>query len=53
MFESLDEDPDPNRNVVIVTHGMVIKMLLMTYFKLTVEEFHNLRNVDNCEFIMF
>ena len=37
-------------NFVIVSHGITLRLLLMRYFKWTVEEFHLLWNFDNCQF---
>ena len=36
------------RNVVIVTHGMTMRVLLMRWFHMTVEEFELLANPSNC-----
>jgi len=38
-------------NFVIVSHGITIRMLLMRYFKWTVEEFELLWNPTNCQII--
>ena len=38
-----------NENVVIVSHGFTIRILLMHYFNLTVDQFHQLKNPENCE----
>jgi broad specificity phosphatase PhoE len=39
-------------NVVIVTHGLFIRLFLMRYFKWTVEEFEEVENSGNCEIIV-
>jgi broad specificity phosphatase PhoE len=36
---------------VIVSHGLFIRLFLMRFFRLTVEQFENFRNLNNCEFI--
>ncbi len=45
------EKPHFEENVVIVTHGMTLRMFLMRWFHWTVEEFETLRNPKNCEII--
>jgi broad specificity phosphatase PhoE len=35
-------------NVVIVTHGMAMRVFLMRWFHWTVDHFHKVRNPDNC-----
>jgi broad specificity phosphatase PhoE len=40
---------DRERNIVIVSHGFIIRMLVMRYFRLSVEEFNVMKNPDNCE----
>jgi broad specificity phosphatase PhoE len=39
-------------NFVIVSHGITCRMLLMRYFKWTVEEFHLLSNLENCQMVV-
>lgn len=52
FFETLHRDfnkidfPD---NCVLVTHGMAIRLFLMKWFHLTVEQFEVIRNPKNCE----
>ena len=38
--------------VVLVTHGMTLRIFLMKWFYWTVEEFENLKNPKNCEIII-
>lgn len=38
-------------NFVIISHGITARMLLMRYFKWTVDEYHLLFNPDNCEIL--
>jgi len=42
------EKPNFPENVCIVTHGMTVRVLLMRWFHMTVEEFERLRNPHNC-----
>lgn len=50
LFENNQEDCA--ENVVVVSHGMMIRILVMRLLKLTVEEFEKLRNPKNCEKIV-
>ncbi|KAH6794231.1 Phosphoglycerate mutase family protein [Perilla frutescens var. hirtella] len=59
FLESLWRDIDMNRlhrdaaddlNLVIVSHGLAIRVFLMKWFKWTVEQFERLNNPRNCEF---
>lgn len=34
---------------VIVAHGLFIRLLLMRYFRWSVEQFHRVTNLENCE----
>ncbi len=36
--------------VVFVTHGLTARLFLMAWFNLTVDEFHGIWNLGNCEF---
>ena len=35
--------------IVIVTHGLTARLFLMRWFHLTVDQFHSLYNMGNCE----
>jgi broad specificity phosphatase PhoE len=50
LYRSFDKD-NFEENVVIVTHGMTLRMFLMRWYHWTVEEFETLRNPKNCEII--
>ena len=39
---------DYPENVVIITHGMLMRLFLMRWYHWTVEEFENLKNPPNC-----
>lgn len=49
MYRDFDKFNYP-RNAIIVTHGMAMRVFLMRWFHLTVEEFELLANPDNCDF---
>ncbi len=54
FFDTLHRDfekPSFPQNVVIVTHGMAIRLFLMKWFHWTVEEFEKIANPKNCEII--
>lgn len=44
--------PDFPPNVVIVMHGMTLRLFLMRWFHWTVEEFEQVKNPKNCEIIV-
>lgn len=46
------EKPDFPENVLIVTHGMTLRVFLMRWFHWTVEEFETVKNPKNCEFFV-
>jgi broad specificity phosphatase PhoE len=46
------EKPTFPENVIIVSHGMTIRLFLMRWFHWTVEEFETLRNPKNTEIII-
>ncbi|KAL3537998.1 hypothetical protein ACH5RR_001364 [Cinchona calisaya] len=59
FLESLWRDVDMNRlqqnaaddlNLIIISHGLAIRVFLMKWFKWTVEQFEYLNNLGNCEF---
>lgn len=39
-------------NVIIVTHGMALRVFLMRFFHLSVEMFEELKNPKNCQSVM-
>jgi broad specificity phosphatase PhoE len=43
------EKEDYPENVIIVTHGMTIRLFLMRWFHWSVEEFEDIRNPSNCD----
>lgn len=55
FLETLHRDfdkPDSPQNVLIVTHGMTLRLFLMRWFHWTVEEFENIRNPQNCQVVV-
>ena len=44
-----DDDIPPARNYVIVTHGLLMRIFCMCYFRWTVMEFEQVWNPSNCE----
>jgi broad specificity phosphatase PhoE len=39
-------------NILIVTHGLTLRLFLMRWFHWTVEEFESLRNPKNCQIVV-
>jgi broad specificity phosphatase PhoE len=39
-------------NVIIITHGMALRLFLMRWFHWSVEEFQALRNPQNCQIVI-
>ncbi|GAA0185044.1 phosphatase [Lithospermum erythrorhizon] len=59
FLESLWRDIDMNRlnrapcddlNLIIISHGLALRVFLMKWFKWSVEQFEYLSNFENCEF---
>ncbi len=46
------EKSDFPENVLIVTHGLTLRLFLMRWFHWSVEEFENLRNPKNCQILV-
>ncbi len=51
LYRDFDK-PDYPQNVVLVTHGLSLRMFLMRWFHFTVEEFEALANPKNCEIVV-
>lgn len=54
FFDTLHRDfekADFLQNVVIVTHGMAIRLFLMKWFHWTVKDFERIANPCNCQII--
>ncbi len=55
FFDTLHRDfenPDYPQNVLIVTHGMTLRLFLMRWFHWSVEEFELVRNPKNCQIVV-
>eukprot|EP01088_Endostelium_zonatum_P002583 TRINITY_DN13211_c0_g1_i1.p1 TRINITY_DN13211_c0_g1~~TRINITY_DN13211_c0_g1_i1.p1 ORF type:complete len:231 (-),score=34.95 TRINITY_DN13211_c0_g1_i1:45-737(-) len=39
-------------NFCLVSHGLTLRMILMRYYKWSVEDFHSVQNLDNCEMVI-
>lgn len=50
LYRDFDK-PDYPENVLIVTHGMTLRLFLMRWFHWSVEEFENLRNPKNAQVV--
>lgn len=51
MFRDFEKKDFP-RNVIIVTHGMTMRLFLMRWFHCSVEEFESWGNPKNCEYLL-
>jgi len=51
MFRDFQKKEFP-RNVVIVTHGMTMRLFLMRWFHVSVEEFESWGNPKNCQHLL-
>ncbi|MDX1958226.1 MAG: histidine phosphatase family protein [Leptospiraceae bacterium] len=51
LHRDFEKESFPN-NVLIVTHGMTLRLFIMKWFHLSVEEFELLSNPKNCELII-
>jgi broad specificity phosphatase PhoE len=51
LFRDFEKDDFPE-NCIIVTHGMAMRLLLMRWFHVSVEQFELWRNPKNCEYFL-
>ncbi|CAF0872108.1 unnamed protein product [Adineta ricciae] len=50
LFREMDNGHhDPTQNIVIVSHGLFMRLFLMRYFRWNVAEFENVKQFGNCE----
>ncbi|KAF3454412.1 hypothetical protein FNV43_RR04859 [Rhamnella rubrinervis] len=49
-MKRLHRDPSQDLNLIILTHGLTLRVFLMKWFKWTAEQFESLKNPGNCEF---
>ncbi|CAA0838177.1 Phosphoglycerate mutase-like protein AT74 [Striga hermonthica] len=45
-------EQSPNMNLVIVSHGLTLRVFLMRWYKWTVEQFEGLHNIDNGKMVV-
>ncbi|KAL9680571.1 hypothetical protein QQ045_018452 [Rhodiola kirilowii] len=43
---------NPNMNIVIVSHGLTLRVFLMRWYKWTVEQFQGLHNIGNADMVV-
>jgi hypothetical protein len=48
----LTKDAMADMNILVVCHGLTLRLLLMRYFQLTVEEFENSYNSQNAKLVI-
>jgi broad specificity phosphatase PhoE len=51
MYRDFEKTDFPS-NVILVTHGMTLRLFLMRWFRWTVEEFETLRNPKNADIVV-
>jgi broad specificity phosphatase PhoE len=51
MFRDFEKKDYP-RNVIVVTHGMTLRLFLMRWFHCSVEEFESWGNPKNCQYFL-
>jgi broad specificity phosphatase PhoE len=50
LFREMDDGHhDPTQNIVIVSHGLFMRLFLMRYFRWDVEDLENFKQFGNCE----
>jgi broad specificity phosphatase PhoE len=50
LFREMDTGHhDPTQNIVIVSHGLFMRLFLMRYFRWNVEDLENFKEFGNCE----
>jgi broad specificity phosphatase PhoE len=50
LFREMDNGyHDPTKNIVVVSHGLFMRLFLMRYFRWTVEQLENYKQFGNCE----
>ncbi len=50
LFREMDNGHhDPTQNIVVVSHGLFMRLFLMRYFRWTVEDLESFRQFENCE----
>ena len=50
LFREMDNGHhDPTQNIVVVSHGLFMRLFLMRYFRWDVEDLPNIKQFGNCE----
>jgi broad specificity phosphatase PhoE len=50
LFREMDNGHhDKTQNIVIVSHGLFLRLFIMRYFRWNVEDLDNVKKFDNCE----
>jgi hypothetical protein len=44
--------PPVPSNVLVVSHGLFLRLFLMRFYRWSVEEFHNVKNLSNCQVLV-
>jgi broad specificity phosphatase PhoE len=50
LFREMDNLLTPDNNILIVSHGLFIRLFLMRFYRWSVEKFHTLENFENCQY---
>jgi broad specificity phosphatase PhoE len=48
LYREMDNCLMPDNNILIVSHGLFMRLFLMRFYRWSVEKFHTLENFDNC-----
>jgi broad specificity phosphatase PhoE len=48
LYREMDNCSVPVNNVLIISHGLFMRLFLMRFYRWSVEKFHSLENFDNC-----
>ncbi|CAF0779484.1 unnamed protein product [Adineta ricciae] len=48
LYREMDNCLMPENNILIVSHGLFMRLFLMRFYRWPVEKFHTLENFDNC-----
>ena len=48
LYREMDNCLMPNNNILIVSHGLFMRLFLTRFYRWSVEKFHTLENFDNC-----
>ncbi|CAF3053517.1 unnamed protein product [Rotaria socialis] len=50
LYRKMDYTLKPNNNILIVSHGLFMRLFLMRFYRWSVEKFDTLENFDNCDY---